>query len=964
MGILIAITGEVNCAKRNIAFGLVVLWVLLAPITRADLTDFRVNDDSGSSEQDRPRVAVAPDGTFVIAWVDRRNSSADIYIQRFQPDGTRIGKNVLINDDSEDAYQSEPGMAVGIDGEFGLVWKDYRDGDYPFDPNIYYQKLDTATAPEGSNASLTGHLTEELKETPDIALSSWGGGMVVWSDYRNQNWDIYGQLIDENGSTDGAPFQVNDDTGVSQQHAPRVAVSSEGWYIVAWYDNRDGSDDIYVQRFDSDANPLGENVRINSDSATARQAFPDVATDGAGHFTVVWVDWRNGNYPSNPDIYARKYDTTMTPVDVEALVNADGSLRAQREPTIAADRRGNVAIIWSDSTGTAHLYDITGQMIDVDGVIREVNFTANADADSSQLHADVALDGRYRYVAWADKRNGNYDIYASVTKYNDPTLIPLPTVLRFEMLEGDPAPAAQTLTIEHAGYNPIDFELDVSDDWFAVSPSSGTTETEVDVSITTDTLPYGTYTGEITLIDLDNNDSTVQVPVRLDVTAPILEVTPTSLSYDLFAGVPDSAGQTVTVANAGSGTLDWSVTTGADWLTVDVTSGTDDAEVTVWANGSTLTTGTTDGFVVIDAPEAVGSPDTVWVTADAVNDQPYIHLSDDTIWVASEDPETFSHHVLVENYGVGALNWSAEGAATWLLLDRTDGTDGDSIGLTIDPTGLELGRYETFMEVSDPGAFHPVEYVYLILEYLNPSQDTVLVNSVQTLTESHDSLLIEVGLVDPAVGFELPLTYDPTLITPDSVRIDPAWPQEATCSVVSDSADGILLISVANTGETATEVGSYHLAWLFFSTGSSDGRTTLAEPTAQGRVVTILGSVETRRNPISYPGEVQVAGTTGVGDSDVELPGEFQLHQNYPNPFNPATTISFNLPFRSDVTLEVFNILGQRVAVLLQESLSVGPYNVVWDGRFEDGKTAPSGIYFYRLRTPEKSLVRKMVLVK
>ena len=92
------------------------------------------------------------------------------------------------------------------------------------------------------------------------------------------------------------------------------------------------------------------NIRVNSDNSVTRQAFPDVAADGSGHFTVVWVDWRNGIYPANPDIYARRFDRLAQPLTADMKVNTDGTARAQRDPRIAADRMGNVALIWSDST--------------------------------------------------------------------------------------------------------------------------------------------------------------------------------------------------------------------------------------------------------------------------------------------------------------------------------------------------------------------------------------------------------------------------------------------------------------------------------------------------------------------------------------------------------------------------------------------------------------------------------------
>jgi hypothetical protein len=105
---------------------------------------------------------------------------------------------------------------------------------------------------------------------------------------------------------------------------------------------------------------------------------------------------------------------------------------------------------------------------------------------------------------------------------------------------------------------------------------------------------------------------------------------------------------------------------------------------------------------------------------------------------------------------------------------------------------------------------------------------------------------------------------------------------------------------------------------------------------------------------------------TGVDDDPTAdiLPTSLALHQNYPNPFNPTTAISFELPRSTAVRLEVFNLLGQTVATLLDETLTAGQHQTEWNGRDCHGSEAASGVYFYRLTTGEQNLVRKMVLVR
>jgi len=104
--------------------------------------------------------------------------------------------------------------------------------------------------------------------------------------------------------------------------------------------------------------------------------------------------------------------------------------------------------------------------------------------------------------------------------------------------------------------------------------------------------------------------------------------------------------------------------------------------------------------------------------------------------------------------------------------------------------------------------------------------------------------------------------------------------------------------------------------------------------------------------------------STNVDSGDSELPNRFDLAQNYPNPFNPTTTIAFELPQPSAVKLAIYNVLGQMVRVLKDGVLETGTYLVEWDGTDSRGNSVASGIYFYRMQTPDFTSVRKMVLLR
>jgi choice-of-anchor C domain-containing protein len=90
----------------------------------------------------------------------------------------------------------------------------------------------------------------------------------------------------------------------------------------------------------------------------------------------------------------------------------------------------------------------------------------------------------------------------------------------------------------------------------------------------------------------------------------------------------------------------------------------------------------------------------------------------------------------------------------------------------------------------------------------------------------------------------------------------------------------------------------------------------------------------------------------------------FTLEQNYPNPFNPETTILYELPHAGQVEIAIFNLLGERVRLLVNQRQAAGQYRILWDGRNENGKSMPSGVYLYRLRAGEFVQTRKMILMQ
>ena len=108
--------------------------------------------------------------------------------------------------------------------------------------------------------------------------------------------------------------------------------------------------------------------------------------------------------------------------------------------------------------------------------------------------------------------------------------------------------------------------------------------------------------------------------------------------------------------------------------------------------------------------------------------------------------------------------------------------------------------------------------------------------------------------------------------------------------------------------------------------------------------------------------EIDAPGGTGSESNDVILVSA--LEGNYPNPFNPETTIAFSTKESGRVSLDIYNIKGQKVRTLLNDHRDAGSHKVVWDGKDDNGKSVASGVFFYRMKSGKYSSTKKMILMK
>jgi choice-of-anchor B domain-containing protein len=181
-------------------------------------------------------------------------------------------------------------------------------------------------------------------------------------------------------------------------------------------------------------------------------------------------------------------------------------------------------------------------------------------------------------------------------------------------------------------------------------------------------------------------------------------------------------------------------------------------------------------------------------------------------------------------------------------------------------------------------------------------------------------------------------------------------------------------LEVRNFGMGALQVSDVISTNAFFSADPTSfsvnqgGSQTVAvqfDPTTAGNHYGKLLFVSNDPNADTVMVAISGIAVEPVGLDDPEnLPGEFMVAQNYPNPFNPVTTIHFELPQASNVKLEIFNLLGQRVRLLLNDRMEAGRHQLQWDGLNDRGNSVTSGVYVYRFSAGDYTRTMKMILMK
>ncbi|HPG38931.1 MAG TPA: FlgD immunoglobulin-like domain containing protein [bacterium] len=307
----------------------------------------------------------------------------------------------------------------------------------------------------------------------------------------------------------------------------------------------------------------------------------------------------------------------------------------------------------------------------------------------------------------------------------------------------------------------------------------------------------------------------------------------------------------------------------------------------------------------------------------------------------------YGHIVAIHNYDADGINVGGAGADEWARI-----YEWAQEGETACPTWMTetSGHANTW-----DGALELAGNIYNALAFGNASAW-----AYWSFAVNKDSEVF--GLVvdnKPTSKFYVSKQYY-KYIRPGAIRVDAlSTDADVPCIAFKHNQEKSLTLVLLNKSDDpkAVQIGGAGLPDLFDSYTTAENRNfTPGDRVARGGVVLLPASSITTLVGY-YEGEV------AVEEKDT-VPMTFALYQNYPNPFNPTTTINFQLPITTNLSVKIYDILGREVRSLVDQTYAPGSYKLSWDGLDNSGNKVATGMYFYRLNSQEFTAVKKCILLK
>ncbi len=352
-----------------------------------NIHDFTVNSVA-KGQQRRPDIAMDYKGNFVVVWEDDKNENNiyQIYARGFNASGSEKFSDFTVNSVGK-GQQLVPAIDMSGNGDFVVVWQDDMDG------NGYYQIRARGFHADGSekfhdftvNSVAKG---QQLK--PKVAMGVNGDFVVVWQDDKDENgyYQIRARGFHADGSELFSDITVNS-VAKGQQLIPVVAMSGNGDFVVVWQDDKDqnGYYQIRARGFHADGSERLGDFTVNSISK-GQQLKPDIAIALNGDFIIVWQDDKDEK--RYYQIRARGFHADGSEKFHDITVNSI-SKGQQLKPKVAMDDYGGFIVVWEDDNNMNCWYQIKARCFYPNGSEKTPDFTVNSVARGHQLKPAVAI---------------------------------------------------------------------------------------------------------------------------------------------------------------------------------------------------------------------------------------------------------------------------------------------------------------------------------------------------------------------------------------------------------------------------------------------------------------------------------------------------------------------------------------------------------------------------------------------
>lgn len=659
--------------------------------------ELQVNTDAGTAYQGYSACATDALGSVFVVWEDGRNGGVDIFLQRFDRAGARLGMNVRVNSvTAPDQYA--PSVACDAAGNGWIAWQDFRASGYPYNGDIYLQRIGATGLQIGANSLVNDDGSEATQKEPAIAIGP-AAVLIAWSDLRNGQWEIQAQLYDLDGLAIGANFVVSS-SRVAAQHAPSTAALPDSTFVVAWYDARTGDDDVYAQRVRGASPPVTPDLVVDRAGDGRTQRFPAVATRSAGGFCVVWEDFRTGSYPSGGRVFRRDFNEMGDPIDTSLAVWP--SSHDQRRPRNSGDQAGNRVAVWEEERDG--IWSVFGRKYTANDQAESPAVEAgSAGATAARSRPQIAIGAGKIFYTWSDLRRGNFDIYLAVETYRFPSFVLNPQAITFAVpLHAPELTAAAVVGVSATGAVPVQIDWVGIPPWMTVTPESAATPAEFSFRIVA--LPVTDTVVALTARDAKNPAIGEILAARLGLLAPTIELAPQRVDLEVES-VAESL--LVLVSNAVEGPLQWACSApgppwlvrqaGADalWIIFDPTGHAGDSVWldTVWFSDSLATNSPLALPLFARTPALPPAP-------------PYLVASpSELFWSARVGEATADSAVLtVAANRDTSIAWSLIDWPSWLYVSTADGSTPASLVARAARDYQPLGTYCDTLEIWSPDA--------------------------------------------------------------------------------------------------------------------------------------------------------------------------------------------------------------------------------------------------------------------